>query len=105
MAWVRSTYGVPCRRGVLVRPWYCAFPHEGAEAERGCWRIAAHPSAIRSASYLVFGGIGYHPTHGLEYIDADGFRLWPITEAEIAVAGFPSDFARRLAPLRPTVTP
>lgn len=93
MAYIRKTYGVPCKRGNQIRSWY-------GSRETG-FRQFSHFGKITSASNHVHTrDAQYHPTHLVEYADAQGYRIWPISPEEIEKAGFPSYFCL-FAPTRP----
>ena len=93
MAYVRKTYGVPCKRGNQIRAWY-------GSRESGI-RLASNFTKITSATHYVYTASShYHPTHLVEYADAEGYRIWPVTPEEIEKAGFPSYFCL-FAPTRP----
>lgn len=91
MQFIRQSYGVPCYRGVLIRPWMC---------DGWSWRVAASPKPITSATHYVFAKGIYHPTYHMEYIGPDGFRLWPITDEQFATAGLPKSLRAKMAPTR-----
>ncbi len=86
MKHIRKTYGVPCRRGVKIRAWF-------GSVEEG-FRLFSGFTKITSATEdLVFGGVGHHPTNRIEYVDEDGYRIWPVTDEQIVQAGFPLTFS------------
>lgn len=71
MQYIRDHYGVPAKRGRKVEVYYCYG---------GRWRIVAK-GVIASASHLIHvrcgtsGGIPFHPTQGVVYLDDDGSVL------------------------------
>jgi hypothetical protein len=93
MEYIRKTYGVPCRRGVSVRAWF-------GDVWRGPMS-SIRPIASASNHVHPKGGGTFHPLHRLEYIDADGFRLWPITAEEFTRADLTAEHAKRMNPTRP----
>ena len=64
MAYIRTRYGVPAKRGMRVDAYY---RHGGA------WHLALR-GRITSASHRLHlnGGGPYHPTYGLVYLDDEG---------------------------------
>jgi hypothetical protein len=98
MQYVRDTYGVPCKRGVYVRMWRELRP---AQQDAPRWQ-ADEPYRITGATHHVHAGWHrYHPWHNLEYLDSDGFRLWPVTDADFARACIPLKGGPLMAPVRP----
>jgi hypothetical protein len=95
MDYVRKAYGVPCRRGVSIRAWR-SLQHPGGIV----WTPASSITPITSASHHVFAGVAYHPCWHLEYIDKEGYRLWPITEKEFGKAELPMSLAEKMNPVR-----
>ena len=80
MSYVRETYGVPAKRGRLVRVWNYA-PSVG-------WRLAAEGS-ITSATHQIWikstllGTVSgpYHPTYNVEYLSDTGETIFDTREA------------------------
>jgi hypothetical protein len=93
---IRERYGVPARKGVLVRVWDEDGPQKALPIARGIrWN--------EEGLYLILKGsaLKEDPRHRKEYLDPKTrLRLWPITQEEIYIAAL-EDKVGELAPACP----
>jgi hypothetical protein len=70
MKWIRDTYGVPAKRGMLVDIYY---QMRMCSMEGGSIWVLAKKGKITSASmYIHVDGVAFHPTYGVVYFDKNG---------------------------------
>jgi len=77
MEYIRKTYGVPAKRGMIVDVYYRRWvPPSWAETNNTIWTIALSQGRITSASnYIHVNGIPFHPTYGVVYYGDGGAVL------------------------------
>jgi hypothetical protein len=91
MNYVRRTYGVPIKRGRRIRFW-------GERSSSVELVVRSAPHAILASETPTSRRLVLHPTWRVEYLDGDGLRLWPLTDADMLEAELDEV---ELAPLSP----
>jgi hypothetical protein len=79
MKYVRDTYGVPAKRGMLVEVYYQRRPW-GEGAAVGDWLLAKRGRITSASSHIHVEGVPYHPTDNVVYYGDDGEVLMDTRE-------------------------
>ena len=79
MQYIRDTYGVPAKRGMLVEAYYRRQPWGDAVPVDG-WTLVKRGKITRATHYIFVDGVPFHPTGNIVYYSDDGEVLMDTRE-------------------------